>query len=156
MQLKWITNYEFSNYERQNSHVYDMQDLLVSTEYYAKTHPRAWAKELAVKEEEEKKKKAKEAAAAVAAKKKAEEAAKAAAAAAGSAPAADTTAAGNRARQVQQNRKLLRLLRNRRKCRRQLCRLRNRHPQCRTRHNPSSGNSTAGTKATRADREEGG
>ena len=57
--------------------MYDLQDLLVSTEYYAKTHPRAWAKELEVKEEEEKKKKAKEAAAAAAAKKKAEEAAKA-------------------------------------------------------------------------------
>jgi NADH-quinone oxidoreductase subunit I len=71
--------YELSNYERKESHVYNMQDLLVSTEYYAQTHPRAWAKELAVKEEEEKKKKAKEAAAAAAAKKKAEEAAKAAA-----------------------------------------------------------------------------
>jgi NADH-quinone oxidoreductase subunit I len=79
--------YELSNYERKNSHVYNMQDLLVSTEYYAQTHPRAWAKELAVKEEEEKKRKAKEAAAAAAAKKKAEEAAKAAAAAAGGGPA---------------------------------------------------------------------
>jgi len=75
--------YELSNYERHKSHVYNMQDLLVSTEYYGQTHPRAWAKELAVKEEEEKKKKAKEAAAAAAAKKKAEEAAKAAAAGAG-------------------------------------------------------------------------
>jgi len=72
--------YELSNYERKKTHVYNMQDLLVSTEYYGQTHPRAWAKELAVKEEEEKKKKAKEAAAAAAAKKKAEEAAKAAAA----------------------------------------------------------------------------
>lgn len=72
--------YELSNYERKKTHVYNMQDLLVSTEYYGQTHPRAWAKELAVKEEDEKKKKAKEAAAAAAAKKKAEEAAKAAAA----------------------------------------------------------------------------
>lgn len=88
--------YELSNYERQKSHVYNMQDLLVSTEYYGKTHPRAWAKELAVKEEEEKKRKAKEAAAAAAAKKKAEEAAKAAAAgtpAATAAPAPPAPAA---------------------------------------------------------------
>jgi NADH-quinone oxidoreductase subunit I len=85
--------YELSNYERKESHIYDMQDLLVSTEYYGRTHPRAWAKELAVKEEEEKKRKAKEAAAAAAAKKKAEEAAKAAAAAAGgdAAPAPGST-----------------------------------------------------------------
>jgi NADH-quinone oxidoreductase subunit I len=83
--------YELSNYERKNSHVYNMQDLLVSTEYYAQTHPRAWAKELAVKEEEEKKRKAKEAAAAAAAKKKAEEAAKAAAAGGGPAPAPGST-----------------------------------------------------------------
>jgi NADH-quinone oxidoreductase subunit I len=81
--IKMDHTFELSNYERKKTHVYDMQDLLVSTEYYAQTHPRAWAKELAVKEEEEKKKKAKEAAAA--AKKKAEEAAKAAATA-GAAP----------------------------------------------------------------------
>jgi NADH-quinone oxidoreductase subunit I len=79
--IKMDHQFELSNYERRQSHVYNLQDLLVSTEYYAKTHPRAWAKELAIKEEEEKKKKAKEAAAAAAAKKKAEEAAKAAAAA---------------------------------------------------------------------------
>ena len=84
--------YELSNYERLKSHVYNMQDLLVSTEYYGKTHPRAWAKELAVKEEEEKKKKAKEAAAAAAAKKKAEEAAKAAAAAQAQATTAEVPA----------------------------------------------------------------
>ena len=83
--------YELSNYERKDSHIYDMQDLLVSTDYYAQTHPRAWAKELAVKEEEEKKKKAKEAAAAAAAKKKAEEAAKAAAAGGAPAPAPGST-----------------------------------------------------------------
>jgi NADH-quinone oxidoreductase subunit I len=84
--IKMDHQFELSNYERKESHVYNMQDLLVSTEYYSQTHPRSWAKELAVKEEEEKKKKAKEAAAAAAAKKKAEEAAKAAAA--GTAPAA--------------------------------------------------------------------
>ncbi len=89
--------FELSNTERKKSHVYNMQDLLVSTEYYAQTHPRAWAKELAVIEEEAKKKKAKEVAAAAAAKKKAEEAAKAAvagdAAATASAPASTTAAA---------------------------------------------------------------
>jgi NADH-quinone oxidoreductase subunit I len=85
--IKMDHQFELSNYERKKSHVYNLQDLLVSTDYYSQTHPRAWAKELAVKEEEEKKKKAKEAAAAVAAKKKAEEAAKAAAAGE-SAPAA--------------------------------------------------------------------
>jgi NADH-quinone oxidoreductase subunit I len=89
--IKMDHQFELSNYERKESHVYNLQDLLVSTDYYSKTHPRAWAKELAVKEEEEKKKKAKEAAAAAAAKKKAEDAAKAAAeakAAEGAAPAA--------------------------------------------------------------------
>jgi NADH-quinone oxidoreductase subunit I len=84
--IKMDHQFELSNYERKQSHVYNMQDLLVSTEYYSQTHPRSWAKELAVKEEEEKKKKAKEAAAAAAAKKKAEDAAKAAAA--GTAPVA--------------------------------------------------------------------
>src|SRR5262245_41302332 len=88
--IKMDHQFELSNYERKKSHVYNMQDLLVSTDYYSQTHPRAWAKELAVKEEEEKKKKAKDAAAAAAAKKKAEEAK---AAAAGESPAAATTAA---------------------------------------------------------------
>lgn len=89
--IKMDHQFELSNYERKKSHVYNLQDLLVSTEYYSQTHPRSWAKELAVKEEEEKKKKAKEAAAAVAAKKKAEEAAKAAAAGTAPAPAAAAT-----------------------------------------------------------------
>lgn len=88
--IKMDHQFELSNYERKQSHVYNMQDLLVSTDYYSVTHPRAWAKELAVKEEEEKKRKAKEAAAAAAAKKKAEEAAKAAAATTGGGPAAPT------------------------------------------------------------------
>ncbi len=96
--IKMDHQFELANYERRQSHVYDLQDLLVSTEYYAKTHPRAWAKELAAKEEEEKKKKAKEAAAAAAAKKKAEDAAKAAAEAkAAGAPVEATTAAAQTA-----------------------------------------------------------
>ncbi|PWT93319.1 MAG: NADH:ubiquinone oxidoreductase chain I-like protein [Acidobacteria bacterium] len=90
--IKMDHEFELSNYERKDSHVYNLQDLLMSTDYYSKTHPRAWAKELAIKEEEEKKKKAKEAAAAAAAKKKAEEAAKAAAA--GATPGAAAPAAG--------------------------------------------------------------
>jgi NADH-quinone oxidoreductase subunit I len=89
--IKMDHQFELSNYERKKSHVYNLQDLLVSTEYYSQTHPRSWAKELAVKEEEEKKKKAKEAAAAAAAKKKAEEAAKAAAAGTAPAPATGAT-----------------------------------------------------------------
>ncbi len=44
--IKMDHQYELSNYERQNRTCIIMQDLLVSTEYYAKTHPRAWAKEL--------------------------------------------------------------------------------------------------------------
>ena len=42
--IKMDHQFELCNYERRQSHVYDLQDLLVSTEYYAKTHPRAWAK----------------------------------------------------------------------------------------------------------------
>lgn len=93
--IKMDHQFELSNYERKNTHVYNLQDLLVSTEYYAQTHPRAWAKELQVKEEEEKKKKAKEAAAAIAAKKKAEEAAKAVIAAAEN-PAAPVASASEK------------------------------------------------------------
>jgi NADH-quinone oxidoreductase subunit I len=99
--IKMDHQFELSNYERRQSHVYDLQDLLVSTEYYAKTHPRAWAKELQVKEEEEKKKKAKEAAAAAAAKKKAEDAAKAAAAAAAPSATAETAKPAEPAKPVE-------------------------------------------------------
>lgn len=86
--IKMDHQFELSNYERKKSHVYNMQDLLVSTEYYGQTHPKAWAQELAIKAEAEKKKKAKEAAAAAAAKKKAEAAKAAAAAPQGESPAA--------------------------------------------------------------------
>ena len=43
--IKMDHNFELSNYERNKSHVYNLQDLLVSTDYYAKTHPVAWAQE---------------------------------------------------------------------------------------------------------------
>jgi NADH-quinone oxidoreductase subunit I len=41
--IKMDQNFELSNYERHQSHVYGLQDLLVSSEYYARTHPEAWA-----------------------------------------------------------------------------------------------------------------
>ena len=31
------------NYERHQTHIFDLQDLLVSSDFYAKTHPEAWA-----------------------------------------------------------------------------------------------------------------
>ena len=41
--IKMDQNFELSNYERHQTHIYSLQDLLVSSEYYAKTHPDAWA-----------------------------------------------------------------------------------------------------------------
>jgi len=41
--IKMDQNFELSNYERHQSHIYGLQDLLVSSDYYAKTHPEAWA-----------------------------------------------------------------------------------------------------------------
>ncbi|RUL86490.1 4Fe-4S binding protein [Tautonia sociabilis] len=41
--IKMDQNFELSNYERHQSHVYSLQDLLVSSAYYARTHPEAWA-----------------------------------------------------------------------------------------------------------------
>ena len=41
--IKMDQNFELSNYERHQSHIYSLQDLLVSSEYYAKTHPDAFA-----------------------------------------------------------------------------------------------------------------
>jgi NADH-quinone oxidoreductase subunit I len=40
--IKMNHDFELSTFERHESWVYDMQELLVSTEYYAATHPRAW------------------------------------------------------------------------------------------------------------------
>src|SRR5512135_2730983 len=40
--IKMDHNFELSNYERHQSHIYSLQDLLVSSEYYARTHPEAW------------------------------------------------------------------------------------------------------------------
>lgn len=41
--IKMDHNFELSNYERHQTHIYSLQDLLVSSEYYARTHPEAWA-----------------------------------------------------------------------------------------------------------------
>lgn len=43
--IKMDHQFELSNSERDKSHVYNLQELLVSTDYYAETHPKAWAKE---------------------------------------------------------------------------------------------------------------
>lgn len=40
--IKMDQNFELSNYERQLTHIYSIQDLLVSSEYYSRTHPEAW------------------------------------------------------------------------------------------------------------------
>lgn len=40
--IKMDQNFEQSNYERHQTHIYSLQDLLVSSEYYARTHPDAW------------------------------------------------------------------------------------------------------------------
>jgi NADH-quinone oxidoreductase subunit I len=40
--IKMDHNFELSNYERHQTHVFDLNDLMVSSEFYAKTHPEAW------------------------------------------------------------------------------------------------------------------
>ncbi len=41
--IKMDHNFELSNYERHQTHIFDLQDLLVSSEFYARTHPEAWS-----------------------------------------------------------------------------------------------------------------
>jgi NADH-quinone oxidoreductase subunit I len=41
--IKMDQNFELSNYERHQTHIFSLQDLLVSSEYYSRTHPDAWA-----------------------------------------------------------------------------------------------------------------
>ena len=41
--IKMDQNFELSNYERHQTHIFGLQDLLVSSDYYARTHPEAWA-----------------------------------------------------------------------------------------------------------------
>jgi len=43
--IKMDQNFELSNYERHQTHIYCLQDLLVSSDYYARTHPEAWSSE---------------------------------------------------------------------------------------------------------------
>ena len=40
--IKMDQTFELSNYERYQTHIYSLQDLLVSSEYYSRTHPEAW------------------------------------------------------------------------------------------------------------------
>ncbi len=47
--IKMNHDYELSSFERHESWVYDMQELLVSTDYYARTHPNDWAREEAAR-----------------------------------------------------------------------------------------------------------
>jgi NADH-quinone oxidoreductase subunit I len=41
--IKMDQNFELSNYERHQTHIYSLQDLLVSSDYYSRTHPEAWS-----------------------------------------------------------------------------------------------------------------
>ena len=41
--IKMDHNFELANYERHRTHIYSLQDLLVSSDYYAKSHPQAWS-----------------------------------------------------------------------------------------------------------------
>jgi NADH-quinone oxidoreductase subunit I len=56
--IKMDQNFELSNYERHQTHIYSLQDLLVSSDYYARTHPDAWtsAEEVAERNKVAKKK----------------------------------------------------------------------------------------------------
>ncbi len=56
--IKMDQNFELSNYERHQTHIFSLQDLLVSSAFYAKTHPAAWnsAEETAERAKVQKKK----------------------------------------------------------------------------------------------------
>jgi NADH-quinone oxidoreductase subunit I len=54
--IKMNHDYELSAYERHESAIYDKTMLSVTTTYYARTHPRAWAEESAAREAKEAKK----------------------------------------------------------------------------------------------------
>lgn len=47
--IKMNHDYELSSYERHESWIYNMQQLLVSTDYYAQTHPNDWVREEAAR-----------------------------------------------------------------------------------------------------------
>ena len=48
--IKMDQNFEQSNYERHQTHIFSLEDLLVWSEYYAKSHPDAWNSEDEVSE----------------------------------------------------------------------------------------------------------
>ena len=56
--IKMDHNFELSNYERHQTHIFSLQDLLVSSDYYSRTHPDAWnsAEEVAERNKVAKKK----------------------------------------------------------------------------------------------------
>lgn len=41
--IKMDQNFELANSERHQTHIFTLQDLLVSSSYYAQTHPEAWS-----------------------------------------------------------------------------------------------------------------
>ncbi len=41
--IKMDHNFELANYERHRTHIYGLQDLLVSSAYYERSHPEAWS-----------------------------------------------------------------------------------------------------------------
>ena len=53
--IKMDHDFELGSGERQVSHIFDINKLHVSTEYYAKTHPKAWTEEEARRKAEQEK-----------------------------------------------------------------------------------------------------
>ncbi|MBS1253907.1 MAG: NADH-quinone oxidoreductase subunit I [Anaerolineales bacterium] len=58
--IKMNQEFELSSYERHEAWLYDMDDLLVSTDYYAETHPTAWAEQEEVRRQKEEAKRKRE------------------------------------------------------------------------------------------------
>ena len=54
--IKMDHKFELGGGERDKSHIFDIDKLHVSTEYYAKTHPKAWGEEQAKRKAEAEKK----------------------------------------------------------------------------------------------------
>ena len=54
--IKMDHNFELGSQERQISHIFDINKLHVSTEYYGQTHPKAWSEEQARRKAEADKK----------------------------------------------------------------------------------------------------
>ena len=103
--IKMSQEFELSSYERHDAWLFDLDDLLVSMDYYAKTHPRAWAEEEAARRAKEEAKRKREEARRKreAAKAAAEAKATAAAPAAGAEPEMDEA----RRRKMEARRKFL-------------------------------------------------